>query len=126
MPKDFPRAQRVGDQIQRELSELIRDEVRDPRVEMITVTEVIVARDLAHAKVYVSKLGVEGEPTEALEGLNRAAGFLRSQLGKRMRVRTIPQLNFLYDNSFDRAAALSTLIDSVMPHDDEGDEEGED
>lgn len=115
MPKDYPRTRRIGDQIQRELAELIRDEVRDPRVRMVTVSAVDVTRDLAHAKVYVTPLG--GTPEEGLElaeALNHAAAYLRKLLGQRLRLRTVPALKFLYDESFERGARLSALIDKAV------------
>ena len=78
MPKDFPRARRVADQIQRELPELIRQEVKDPRVGMLTITEVEVTRDMELAKVFFTTLGGEAEHPACLQGLQRASGFLRS------------------------------------------------
>ena len=97
MPKDFPRARRVADQIQRELPELIRQEVKDPRVGMLTITEVEVNRDMEFAKVYFTTLGGEAEHAACLQGLQRASGFLRSQLSHRMQLRVVPKLSFVYD-----------------------------
>ncbi len=115
MPKDFPRTRRVGEQIQRELAELIRDEVSDPRVGMVTVSAVEVSRDLAHAKVFVTPLGGGPEEgAELVEALNHAAAFLRKLLGQRLRIRTVPALHFFYDESFDRGARLSALIDKAV------------
>jgi len=123
MPKDFPRTRRLGDQIQRELADLIRDEVRDPRVGMVTVSGVEVTRDLAHAKVFIAVLGADADQVQAsLEGLGRAAGYLRKLLGQRLHVRTVPQLHFQYDDSFDRGARLSKLIDDAVSR-DKGDSE---
>ena len=125
MPRDFPRTRRVGEQIQRELAELIRDEMRDPRLGMITVSEVVVSRDLAHAKVYATVLGGGPEEnTEAVEVLNHAAGFLRKLLGQRMRIRQVPALHFHHDTAFDTGDRLSRLIDDAVRedrdhHDDE-------
>ncbi|KAB7628442.1 30S ribosome-binding factor RbfA [Alkalilimnicola sp. S0819] len=115
MPRDYPRTRRVADQIQRELAGLIRDQVRDPRVGSITVSEVEVARDFAHAKVYVTQLGADAERSrEAVEGLNRAAGFLRRELGRGLRLRNVPALKFFYDPAFERGAHLSALIDHAV------------
>jgi ribosome-binding factor A len=115
MPKDFPRTRRIGDQIQRELAELIRDEIRDPRVGMVTVSAVDVTRDLAHAKVFVTPLGGGPEEgAELVEALNHAASYLRKLLGQRLRLRTVPALKFLYDESFERGARLSRLIDQAV------------
>ncbi len=120
MPKEFSRTRRVADQVQRELAELIRDEIRDPRVGSVTVSGVEVTRDLAHAKVYVTVLGVEGEENDvAVEVLNRAAGFLRGALGRRMKIRTVPALKFFHDPSFDRGARLSKLIDDAVSEDEQ-------
>ena len=114
MPREYPRAWRVGEQIQRELSELIRSEVKDPRVGMVTVMGVDVSADLAHAKVYVSSLEPAHELDEAVAALNRAAGFLRGRLGRRLRIRTVPELRFLRDDSVERGVRLSHLIDEVV------------
>lgn len=125
MPKDFPRARRVADQIQRELPELIRLEVKDPRVGMLTITEVEVNRDMEHAKVFFTTFGDQASHDACLQGLQRAAGFLRSQLGARMQLRIVPKLQFVYDQSIERGMSLSKLIDDAVaedarhPHDDD-------
>ncbi|MEX0731881.1 MAG: 30S ribosome-binding factor RbfA [Aquisalimonadaceae bacterium] len=121
MAKDYPRARRVADQIQRELATLIRDSVRDPRVTgSVTVSEVEVSRDMAHAKVHMTVLGAEAAETEeAVDVLNGAAGFLRRELGRRMMLRSVPALHFFHDLSFDRGAELTRLIDSVVADDRE-------
>lgn len=111
MSKGRPR--KVADLIQRELSELIRLEVRDPRVGMLTITSVDVSPDLSHAKVLFTILEKQ-HLTETLEGLQRAAGFLRSQLAHRMKLYTTPELRFDYDESVERGDRLSRLIDSVV------------
>jgi ribosome-binding factor A len=116
MPKEFSRTRRVGDQMQRELAELIRDEVKDPRVGMVTVSGVEVSRDLGHAKVYVTVMD-EGAAQETVAALNRAAGFLRHALGQSMRIRTVPQLHFHYDESIERGSRLSSLIDDAIASD---------
>ena len=111
MPRDYPRTLRVGEQIRRELAELLRDEVKDPRVAGVTLLDVQVSRDLGHAKVYYSTL--EDDPqrlAEIQEGLDHAAGFLRGVLGRRMHVRTVPQLHFVYDETEKKAVALEALI----------------
>jgi len=108
------RPQKVADLIQRELSELIRLEVRDPRVGMLTITSVDVSPDLSHAKVFITLLQKE-KVEDTLLGLQRAAGFLRSQLAHRMKMYTTPELRFVYDESVERGDHLSRLIDSVIP-----------
>ena len=117
MPKDFPRARRVADQIQRELPELIRQEVKDPRVGMLTITEVEVNRDMEFAKVFFTTLGSQTEHEACLEGLKRASGFLRTQLSKRMQLRVVPKLSFVYDHSVERGMQLSQLIESAIAED---------
>ena len=108
------RPQKVADLIQRELSGLIRLELRDPRVGMITITSVDVSPDLSHAKVFFTLLDKE-LLDETIHGLQRASGFLRSQLAHRMKLYTTPELRFVYDESVERGDRLSRLIDSVVP-----------
>jgi len=117
MPKDFPRARRVADQMQRELSKLIRLELKDPRIGLVTITEVEVTRDLEHAKVYFTSLGGQAEHEACLAGLTRASGFLRSQLAHRMQLRQVPKLAFVYDQSIERGIALSQLIETAVSED---------
>ncbi len=112
MKRGQGRPQRLGDLIQREVSELIRLEVRDPRVGMITITSVDVSPDMSHAKIFFTVLEKDKLP-ETLEGLGRSAGFLRSQLARRIKVYTTPELRFEYDESVERGDRLSRLIDSV-------------
>jgi ribosome-binding factor A len=114
MPREFSRSLRVADQIQRELAALIRDEVKDPRMGMVSISGVEVSRDMAHAKVYVSVLGDEQAAADSLEALNHAAGFLRRELGRSMRLRTVPQLRFIHDRSLEEGARMSALIDEAL------------
>jgi len=110
------RPRRVADQIQRELSEVIRRELQDPRLALLTITSVDASPDLSHAVVYFTCL--ERAQAEAAEqALGRAAGFLRSSLARRIKMYTTPQLRFKYDESVERGAHLSQLIDSVRPKD---------
>ena len=113
MPKDYSRTQRIADQIQRELAVLIETEVKDPRVGRITITDVEVTRDYSHAKIYYTTLGNEEDRVAIEEGLKHASGFLRSQLASRIRLRVIPQLHFIYDESVERGLYLSQLIDKA-------------
>lgn len=114
MPRDFPRSRRIGEQIQRELSEIIRAELKDRRVGLVTITDVEVTPDHAHAKVFFTLLGDAGQIETTLRALEHAAGFLRSQLARRIRLRTIPELQFKYDASVERGARLSRLIDEAV------------
>lgn len=112
MKRGQGRPQRLGDQIQRELSDLLR-EVRDPRVGMLTLTAVDVSPDFSHAKVLFTLLEKE-KLEDTLAGLRRAAGFLRSQLARRLKLYTTPELRFEYDESVERGDQLSRLIDLAM------------
>ena len=105
---------RVADQIQRELAEILRTEIKDPRVTMVTLTAVDVTPDLAHAKVYFSTLGGESERAHILAGLRSAAGFMRSLLGRRLRTHTTPELHFEFDPSIERGMRLTRLIDEAV------------
>ncbi len=113
--KSIPaRGLRVADQIQRDLAELIAMEVKDPRVGMVTLTEVQLTPDYAHAKVFFTTLIDDPASVQnTLQGLQKAAGFLRNQLGKRLHIHTLPDLHFVHDNSTSRGAALSKLIDEA-------------
>ncbi|HEX7054114.1 MAG TPA: 30S ribosome-binding factor RbfA [Burkholderiales bacterium] len=106
------RPEKLGDLIQRELSDLLQRELRDPRVGMITVTAVDVSPDLSHAKVFFTLLD-KGRLDDTLAGLARSAGFLRSQLARRIKLYTTPELRFVYDESVERGDRLARLIDST-------------
>ncbi len=126
MPKDYPRTLRVGEQLRRELAQLIRNEVKDPRVGDVTVLDAEVSKDLGHARVYFSVLpGQEGDVEACTQGLQRAAGFLRRELGRRLRLRSIPELHFVYDATEDRAHHLESLIADSLAHLEPGSEDEE-
>ena len=99
---------RIADQIQRDLSELIARELKDPRVGLVTINLVEVTPDYAHAKVFFSVLGGSAQDSE--DGLNAAAGFLRSGLFKRLQIHTVPTLHFVFDRTTERAADMNALI----------------
>ena len=109
-----PRRARIADQIQRELAELIRLELRDPRVGMVTLTAVELSHDQSHAKIFFTVLGPESAAEAARLGLERASGFLRSGLAHRLSTRSVPQLAFAYDESIERGARLTRLIDEAV------------
>ncbi len=113
--KSIPgRSLRVADQIQKDLAQLIAMEVKDPRVGMVTLTEVQLTPDYAHAKVFFTTLVDDDAAVQnTLNGLRKAAGFLRAQLGKRLHIHTLPELHFVHDTSTTRGAALSKLIDEA-------------
>lgn len=117
MPKEYSRSQRVVEQIKRELAELIRLEVKDPRVGFITLTDVEITPDYAHAKVFFTSMTGKEDVEGILVGLRRASGFLRRELGKRVRIHTTPELHFHYDQSVEEGSRLSQLIDEVVRED---------
>ena len=108
------RRARIADQIQRELAEVVRLELRDPRVGLVTLTGVELSRDQSHAKVFFTALGAESAARDAAEGLQRAAGFLRTQLAHRLTTRKVPVLHFEFDESVERGVRLSRLIDEAV------------
>ena len=112
--RGFSRKDRVSEQIRRELADLIRTELKDPRVGMISITDVEVTADYAHAKIYFSTLAGREHLTEVMEGLQKASGFLRRELGKRISIHMTPQLHFVFDQSLERGAELSKLIQTAV------------
>ncbi len=119
MAREFSRTQRVADYLQRELASLIQRELRDPRLGMISLTSVDVSRDLGYAKIYYTQLDVdtEGEARDSTEVLNRASGFLRSQLARDATMRSVPKLTFRYDSSVGRGRAIESLISEAKARD---------
>jgi ribosome-binding factor A len=111
------RAQRVADQVQRELAALLRDEVKDPRVGRITITLVEVSADLSHAKVFFTHLAGREHADEAVHALQHTAGFLRSELSHRLKLYSVPQLHFAYDDSIESGMRISQLIDAAVAAD---------
>lgn len=105
---------RIADQIQRELSAMIASELKDPRIALVTITEVTVSPDLQHAKVYVTTLAPADRRAEILSGLASAAGFMRSLLGRRIKTFATPELRFEYDASIERGLHLTHLIDEAV------------
>lgn len=112
MAKEYSRTQRVADYLQRELAALIQHELRDPRIGMVSITGVNVSRDLGHAKVHFTVLGCDSsdDASDSTEALNRAAGFLRSQLSRDSNMRSVPQLRFYFDSSVGQGRHLEDLI----------------
>ena len=131
MAQEYKRTDRIADQIQRDLAELIRSSLKDPRVGMVTVNQVTVARDLGYADIYITLLTVEDldADSEAVKTtvkiLNGAAGFLRTELSRMIKLRTIPQLRFHFDASVKRGRQLDQLIKTARKkdHDLHSDEE---
>lgn len=120
MAKEYSRTQRIGDQMQRELAQLIQREIKDPRLGLVTLTGIEVSRDLAHAKVFFTVMGQDDDDQKIAESqavLKDAAGYLRMLLGRAIKLRTVPQLHFLYDESVRRGAQLSVLIERAVAED---------
>lgn len=125
MAREFARSRRVEEQIQRLLSDVMRSQLRDPRVAGVVITEVRASRDLGVAWVHYSLIGTDSRPSaEALAdvqaGLDRAAGFLRSQLARELSTRTVPELRFRYDEAAQRGRDLEQLIDDAVARDGAG------
>lgn len=114
MPKDYSRSLRVAEQIRRDLAELIRLEIKDPRVALVTVTDVEVTDDYAHAKVFYTSLADAEQQAAIAAGLNQARGFLRRELGRRIKIHHLPELHFIHDSSIERGVHLSQLIDAAV------------
>ena len=118
MKRDFSRTDRVSQQIQKEIAQIIQREIKDPRVGMATVSSVDVSRDLSYAKVFVTLYNAEEEKSKlAVEILNDAAGFVRSLLGKRIRARIMPELRFVLDTTLMDGMRISNLVDQVIATD---------
>ncbi len=121
---NFARTERVAQQMQREIAELVRLEINDPRVRLVTITGVEVASDYSHAKIFFTRL--DGKHDEAQQGLEHAGGFLRSQLARSLKLRVMPQLHFVFDASVERGSHLSQLIDQAVASDQQLDDQQRD
>ncbi len=116
--KEYSRSERVADQIQREVAEIITRELDDPRVGRVTVSGSSLSKDLSNATLYIT-LPVDGDVERTLEGLNRACGFIRRRLGQRVRMRYVPRLRFAHDTTLERATRVGELLDAATrPRDD--------
>jgi ribosome-binding factor A len=118
------RIARLNEQLKRELSELIRTQVRDPRVGIVTITGVEVARDLGSARIFVRDMGGDAAVAETLKGLEAAAPFLRSVLGRSLHVRKVPELRFREDRSYEGAMRIDQVLSEVLPEADDVTEVG--
>lgn len=126
MAREFKRTDRVAEQLQRELAQIIQLEVKDPRLGMVTVSGVNLSRDLYYATAFVTFLGInedEQSIKDALHILNQATGFIRSSIGKRMQMRVIPEIKFEFDKSISRGSELSALIKKARDKDSENNTE---
>lgn len=118
----FKRTARINEQLRQEISLLIRSEVRDPRVGLATITAVEASPELDHARVYITTLGDDEEKEAAVEGLRSAAAFIRTQLGRRLHMRRIPELHFQVDRKLENALRIESLLREALPKDDQDDE----
>ncbi|MFT6916330.1 MAG: ribosome-binding factor A [Motiliproteus sp.] len=121
MPREFSRAQRIAEQLQRELAQLIQKEVKDPRVGLVTVNDAKVSKDLSYADVYITVMGsyeeVQAQAEMSVKILNRAAGFLRGRIAQLIKFRAVPQLRFHYDSSVVRGNYMASLIEQAVSQD---------
>ncbi len=114
MARDYPRSYRVADQIQREISQLIRLELKDPRIsDLLTISSVDVTRDLSLAKIYFTVLK-ENQQKDTETGLKQSAGYLRKLLGRRLTMRSVPELRFVYDTTIEEGVRMTGLIDQAI------------
>ena len=118
MAKEYSRTSRVSQQVQKELARILQQEVKDPRIGMVTISGVDITRDLAYAKVFVTFLTI-GEQTneESLEGLNAASGYIRRLLGKAMRLRIVPEVRFCFDETLTEGLRISEMVSSAVQAD---------
>ena len=122
MKKDFARTDRLNQEIQKEVSSLIQQELKDPRLGMVTITGVKITSDLAYAKIYFSVLGDLPEIDKNTKLLNQASGFIRTQLAKKLKIRKIPEITFIFDKSLQYAINLKKLINQAIADDKKDDE----
>jgi len=115
---NYKRAERVGDQIRTEIADILVRRIKDPRIGFVTVTAVEVTDDLRHAKVFVSILEDASQQSKTLQGLLKASGFIRNELGKRLRLKFLPQLSFHLDQSAQKAAHVLQLLEELKKTDD--------
>lgn len=114
MPHEYRRSDRVADQIQRELATLIQFELKDPRVGMVTITAVEVSKEFEYARVFYTVLGNDEQRQSSAKGLENAARYLRRELAKRLKLRSTPELQFIYDTSIENAERMSNLISEAL------------
>ncbi|MBS4031400.1 MAG: 30S ribosome-binding factor RbfA [Clostridiales bacterium] len=115
------RAHRVAEEIKREVSDILRSEIKDPRVAgLISITDVTVTRDLRHSKIYISVFGSDEEKQQTIEALSKAVGFIRTEIGRRIRLRHTPQISFQLDQSIAYGAHINKVLRDLNPGDDTG------
>ncbi len=114
MPKDYSRTRRVAEQIQREMAQMVQQEIKDPRIGLVTISAVKLSRDMSHATIYFTVLDDEHSIDDTLKVLEKASGFLRHELGQRMKLRITPNLRFRYDESIAYGNQLTDLINKAV------------
>ena len=119
------RQRRIQELLVHEISEIVRREVQDPRVGFVTITDAEVTPDLRHARVFFSVLGDATQQEESTKGLNRAAGFVRSEFARRAQMRFVPEIHFEFDPSAERGARISQLLEQVRQDDERAARVGE-
>jgi ribosome-binding factor A len=124
MPREFSRSERMAEQLRRELAEIVRDEIKDPRLGFVSFTEIRMSRDLSHAIVYSSVLESEKQD-ESIAVLNRAVGFIRKEIARRIRARIVPTLKFVVDESVTRGVAMDELISEALESDRSKDDDND-
>jgi len=107
------RLSRVGETIRAEISEMILRDLKDPRIGLVTITDVVMSPDLRHARVYFSRIGTKEESEESLAGLTKASGYIRRELGRRLKLKFAPELRFLHDDSLETGARISDLLREI-------------
>jgi ribosome-binding factor A len=117
------RPARVGELIQAELATLLLKELKDPRLQLTTVSHVEVSPDLRHARVYISRVGETEEQENALKGFQRASGFIRGRLGKRLKLRYVPKLEFVIDTGIAYGVRISSILSGLLPQGQDNDPE---
>jgi len=115
----YQRADRVKELLRQEISQIIREEIKDPRVGFATVTDVEISQDLRHAKVFVSVYGDEVSRGDTLKALEKASGFIRNEIGKRIRMKHVPEILFRFDHSIERGARIFELLHEIKDEEKE-------
>jgi len=118
-PRDFKRSERVAGQLRRDLAKLIQTEIKDPDVGFVSLSDVEVTRDLSHAKVFITVFEPE-KAKESLKALRRASAFLRRRLGQELRLRHVPELHFVHDDSVEKGSHIDDLISKALKADRDG------
>jgi ribosome-binding factor A len=119
MPREFQRSERVAGQLRRDLAKLIQQELKDPAIGFVSLSDVEVTRDLSHAKVFITVFEPE-KAKESLQALSRAATFLRRRLGQELRLRHVPELHFVHDDSVEKGSHIDDLIAKALHDDKDG------